>query len=201
MGDETGFRQDASGIAAIVLGAGFGTRFGAGDKLAQGLDGRAVAHHVLRVIDPFRWGARVLVCRDGAGWAGAFADRGFQIRINDQAERGMLGSLHLGAAVAAGCARVAVFLADMPRIDPRHVARLVQLSDAAPDRIVASAAGAYRGPPAIIPTDRLKALPHSGEGGARSLLRDALIVQADAATLADVDTADDLAALHRQAGV
>lgn len=197
MGDETGIRQDASGIAAIVLGAGFGTRFGRGDKLAQMLGGRPLAHHVLETIDPFHWGARVLVCRDGAGWAGAFAERGFQIRINDQADRGMLGSLHLGAAAVAGCARVAVFLADMPLIAPRHVARLVQLSDAFPDRVVASAADSYRGPPAIIPTDRLKALPHSGEGGARSLLHDALIVQADAATLVDVDTGDDLAALHR----
>lgn len=188
--------RDASDIALIVLAAGYGTRFGHGDKLAQPLDGRPLAHHVLETVDRFRWGRRILVCRGSAEWVDGFRARGFAVRINDDRDSGMLGSVHVGLDAAQGFGRVAIFLADMPLIDQEHIGRLIDLSAASQGRIVASKGGTYRGPPAIIPVDNLRNLPRSGEGGARSLLQGALFVESDAAHLRDVDTVEDLRGLR-----
>ncbi len=179
-----------AGLSLAVLGAGLATRFGS-DKLAVLLEGKPLVHHVLEAVDGFAWEQRLLVCRGTPGWAQAFADKGFTLIDNTEPERGLRGSLLAAAAHVPTGGRMMVCLADMPRITAAHLQRLI----AAAGRwrgAVASGAGAYRGPPAIIPVDDLQALPRKGDSGARALLSAARLVTAEPGILADVDTGEDL---------
>lgn len=187
-----GQRDSPLSTSVIVLGAGDGSRFGAEDKLGALLGGRPIAHHVLDALRTFRWFRPLLVCRSGSSWSGAFRDEGFSIIFNDDAERGMLGSLRKGVAAAQNASRIMICLADMPLIGEEHVARLLAEAERNGDRIVATRADPYRGPPAIFPAGTLERLPAGGEGGARSLLVDALFVDCALARIFDVDTQRDL---------
>jgi molybdenum cofactor cytidylyltransferase len=186
-------RYDASSFAVLVLSAGRGSRFGGGDKLSAPLAGAPVAHHILSALRPFAFAQKLLVCRSGSLWIDAYARDGFAILHNDDAESGMLGSLKIGATSVEDRLKLLVCLADMPFVATEHLALLLSAAEAR-DRIVASMAGVYRGPPAVFPVDRLLRLPPAGEGGARSLLVGASFVDCAADRLLDIDTRQDLLA-------
>ena len=192
----------ASATAVIVLGAGFGSRFGGDDKLGMALGGMPVAHHILSALQPFGWGRKILVCRHRAVWTSVFRDQGFDVIRNDDPQQGMLSSLRRGALAARDLSNVLVCLADMPFVGSRHLARLLFAAGAMSGRVIASRADDYRGPPAIIPVGDLLRLPASGEGGARSLLADAAFIDCERDELLDIDTHQDLevAKAHLLAG-
>ncbi|CUX61656.1 MobA-related protein (modular protein) [Agrobacterium deltaense Zutra 3/1] len=179
--------------AVVVLGAGFGSRFGGEDKLGALLAGKAVAHHVLSTLQPFGWARKILVYRRHAEWIGAFQDDKFVAVHNDAAEQGMLSSLRKGVQAVQDVAQVLVCLADMPFVGADHITRLLSAAEGMEGRIVASRGDAYCGPPAIFPAGELKKLPSSGEGGGRSLLASASFVDCANGKLLDVDTLCDLA--------
>ena len=187
---------ETSSIAVVVLGAGFGTRFGAEDKLGTLLGGEPVAHHVLAALQPFTWARKVLVCRRRADWTDAFERAGFTICLNPEPQKGMLGSLRTGVLNVGMEHRILVSLADMPLVSSAHIAGLLAASHADSSRIIASQAGDYRGPPAIFPPGELLRLPSQGEGGARSLLSGAEFVLGDADEFRDIDTRQDLGGLQ-----
>ncbi|BBU63295.1 molybdopterin-guanine dinucleotide biosynthesis protein A [Methylosinus sp. C49] len=191
-------RYDASSFAVLVLAAGRGSRFGGGDKLSAPLAGVPVAHHILSALRPFAFAQKLLVCRSRALWTDAFARDGFSILHNDDAEGGMLASLKIGATSVEDRLKLLVCLADMPFVATEHLALLLSAAAEARDRIVASIAGAYRGPPAVFPVDELLRLPPTGEGGARSLLANARFVDCDADRLLDIDTRQDLFAAQKR---
>ncbi len=182
----------AASVAVIVLAAGFGSRFGDGDKLGALLAGKPVAHHILSTLQSFDWARKILVCRSNAGWAEAFQNDGFSIVHNDDAGQGMLGSLRAGVLAAGDRLRTLICLADMPLVSGEHILRLLSVAEQEDDWVIASTADTYRGPPAIFPVGALMQLPSRGEGGARSLLTNALFVDCDIAQLMDIDTQPDL---------
>lgn len=182
-----------SGIAVVVLGAGLSSRFGS-DKLAAPLHGRPLAHHVLPVLREFDWQRKLLTCRGRPDWAEAYLDEGFTLVPVEDAERGMLGSLHAAVAQLAGDERLMVCLADMPLITAEHLNAMLDLARDWPGAIGSQAQG-YRGPPAILPLPALRTLPPAGDEGARRLLRDARFVSGSPSLFADVDRPADLAAL------
>lgn len=186
----------ASSLALIVLAAGAGQRFGGPDKLAVPLAGRPVVHHVLATLDPLPWHRRVLIHRGEPAWCRAFADAGFTLVRNDQPERGMLGSLHLAAQAVQGTERALLCLADMPLITSAHIQALLAANRGATGQVVASRAGDYRGPPAILPLAAVRTLPPQGEGGARALLARAAWVDCDPDCVRDVDTPADLLSIQ-----
>jgi molybdenum cofactor cytidylyltransferase len=182
-------------IAAVVLAAGNSRRFGAADKLEQGLDGQPLALHIADTLSQldFRW--RVAVCQrlDGSVPEGLIA-RGFDIVVNPDPSRGQASSLALGAKRASqrGAAGMLVALADMPAVTARHLQSLAEWFAADPQRIVASVAGSYRGPPAIFPAALFETLMGlSGDGGARHLIKNASAVEGDEAEFRDFDVPED----------
>lgn len=188
---------DASDVALVVLGAGFGSRFAEGDKLSAPFRGKAVAHHLLDAISPFRFGRRILVHHGQPEWSARYKEDGFTLVENRDRQNGMVSSLHLGAEAATGLTRIMVCLADMPLVTSDHIGDLLLQSFHQGCPAVASSGGDYRGPPAIFSAALLSALPRTGEGGARSLLTDAVLVHCDAAFLRDIDTVDDLNAIEQ----
>lgn len=186
---------DASQVALIVLGAGLGSRFAGGDKLGADYRGKPVAHHVLAAVAPFSWGRKVLVHHGRPQWSDLFAENGFELVENEEREQGMLSSLHLGAEAARELPRAMICLADMPLIESGLIAALLARADEVESVAVASQAGDYRGPPAVFATHLLRGLPKAGEGGARSLLKDAVFVDCDSDQLRDIDTVEDLKSL------
>src|SRR5574341_1924199 len=112
-------------IAAILLAAGAGKRFG-GDKLLHPLgDGVAIAAHAARnllaatpdVVAVVRWGDFPLY--------DMLEQEGCQVTMFRGAERGMGASLAHGVAQARGADGWVVALADMPRIAPGTIRTII----------------------------------------------------------------------------
>ena len=186
-------------IAAILLAAGAGKRFG-GDKLLHPLeDGVAIAAHAARnllaatpdVIAVVRWGDFPLY--------DMLEQEGCQVTMFQGAARGMGATLAHGVGQARGADGWVIALADMPRIAPDTIKRII----AAVEEDAQVAAPVYRGerghPVGFGAPLRDELLALDGDQGARAVLdqhRDAvrLIECDDPGVLYDVDRKRDLLA-------
>ena len=128
-------------IAAILLAAGAGKRFG-GDKLLHPLeDGVAIAAHAARnllavtpdVIAVVRWGDFPLY--------DMLEEEGCQVTMFQGASRGMGATLAHGVGQARAADGWVIALADMPRISPDTIRKVI----AALEEGALIAAPAYRG--------------------------------------------------------
>jgi len=184
-------------VAAILLAAGAGKRFG-GDKLLHPLeDGVAIAAHAARnlvaagldVIAVVRWGDFPLY--------DMMEQEGCQVTMFQGASRGMGASLAHGVAQARSADGWVVALADMPRIAPQTIQKIVAVLEEGAS-IAAPVYKGERGHPvafAISLRDELLAL--DGDQGARTVVerhRDALkLVECDdPGILLDIDRKGDL---------
>jgi molybdenum cofactor cytidylyltransferase len=185
-------------IAAILLAAGAGKRFG-GEKLLHPLDdGVAIAAHAARnllavtpdVIAVVRWGDFPLY--------EMLEQEGCQVTMFQGAARGMGATLAHGVGEARGADGWVIALADMPRISPDTIRKVV----AALEEGALIAAPVYqgeRGHPVGFGSklrDELVAL--DGDHGARAVLdrhREAvkLIECEDRGVLYDIDRKADIA--------
>jgi len=197
-----------SGLEAIVLAAGSGSRFGGGKLLAPWrggvlLDGALAAAlaspaHTVTVV----WGADPAVGEAARSFAER-ADAGERLRLvhAPRHAEGLSASLAAGIAAVREDARgVFVFLGDMPRIPHDLAAQLAAALDAGPEAAAPTFQGRRGHPvlfgPALWP--RLAAL--SGDRGAGALLMDlgerlALVPAPDDGVLFDVDRPADLGGL------
>lgn len=184
-------------IAAILLAAGAGRRFG-GDKLLHPLeDGVAIAAHAARnllavtpeVIAVVRWGDFPLY--------DMLEQEGCHVTMFQGASRGMGASLAHGIAQARGADGWVVALADMPRIAPATIRAIAAaLEEGA--QIAAPTCKGERGHPVGFGAslrDELLAL--DGDQGARSVLErhcDAvkLVECNDPGILLDIDRKSDI---------
>src|SRR5262245_63600009 len=117
--------QQVKNIAAVLLAAGAGSRFG-GDKLVHPLeDGVAIAAHAARnllavtpdVIAVVRWGDFPL--------SNILEEEGCQVTMFQGAARGMGASLAHGVREARGADGWVIALADMPRISADTTRRIM----------------------------------------------------------------------------
>lgn len=179
-------------VAAVLLAAGRGTRFG-GDKLLAELDSKPLAVYAADLLAGIGFGALIAVCRaDDAVLPGLLHARGFTIALNDRPEDGQSRSLRLGVEAARGSAALLIALADMPFVTRAHITRLL---DTFAGKTLASARDGQPMPPALFPRTTYDALAAvEGDAGGRALLRDAPSVAADPAELPDIDTRADLSA-------
>ena len=185
-------------IAAILLAAGAGARFG-GDKLLHPLeDGVAIAAHAARnllaatpdVVAVVRWGDFPLY--------EMLEQEGCQVTMFQGAARGMGASLAHGVAQARGADGWVVALADMPRV-PVAIIKEIIASLAGGALIAAPVHKGERGHPVGFGAalrDELLAL--DGDQGARAVLerhRNAvkLVECADPGVLYDIDRKTDIA--------
>jgi len=185
-------------VAAILLAAGAGTRFG-GDKLLHPLeDGVAIAAHAARnllaatpdVIAVVRWGDFPLY--------DMLEQEGCQVTMFQGAARGMGASLAHGVAQARGADGWVVALADMPRVQADIIKKII----AALESGALVAAPVHKGerghPVGFGAALREELLALDGDLGARAVVdrhRDAvqLIECDDPGILFDVDRKSDLA--------
>ena len=193
---------EAGKVAAILLAAGQSLRFGAADKLLAPIDGEPLLIHAARRLVEMKPARLIAVCSDAQGSAaGLLAPLGFEIAVNPHPERGLSSSLARGIERAREAEAALICLADMPFVTVRHLEALLARFDPVDAPIVASGRGSIAMPPALFARSLFETL-EGGEGdkGGRALLRTAILVEAPAAELTDMDVPEDLAAARGRPG-
>lgn len=190
-----------SRIAAIILAAGRGTRFGAPastSKVLAEFEGRPLIQHVAEAA--LASAARPIMAVTGQASAQVEAllqPMAIACRHNADYAAGMAGSLKLGiAALAPELEGVVILLADMPRVSGALIDRLIaryETAEADVDAVVPACAGRW-GNPVLLSRRLFPAIAAlRGDDGARGLLRQAdrrvLVCDVeDEAIFFDVDT-------------
>ena len=184
--------MEAKQVAIVVLAAGHARRFGA-DKLMADLDGAPLGIPAARNLAGIDAAAHFAVCQPGAAIAPYYAELGYNVVENSNANLGLSSSLHLAVGAAATKAQaLLIALADMPFIMPAHIDALITACD---HDIIASTDGGQAMPPAIFPRSTWPLLLDTkGDAGARIILSKARNLAAPLGSLRDIDTPDDLAA-------
>ena len=185
--------MEAEQVAIVVLAAGHARRFGS-DKLMADLDGAPLGVRAARALLGIPAAAHFAVCQPKATIAPHYADLGYTLVENPNADLGLSASLHLAVAAAAKTKAQALLiaLADMPFIGAAHIRALIAACDGG---IIASSDGAQAMPPAIFPRATWPLLlATQGDAGARHILSQARYLAAPVGSLRDIDTPYDLAA-------
>lgn len=162
----------SSGVFAVVLAAGGGSRFG-GDKLLQTWRGQPLAARAMRAAEAVCGARSVLVA--GSNWQAVFDAcaplAGFLVR-NPGWRSGIGGSIALGAgAVRHAAEAVVIMLADQPLVTAEHIAALIARWQRTPEAIVATTFAGVLGPPALFPAACIGQLAGlSGDRGARAVI-------------------------------
>jgi molybdenum cofactor cytidylyltransferase len=185
-------------IAALVLAAGAGTRFGAESKLLADLDGRPLLEHAVAAACAVPEFERVVIV------LGARAEEirrrvkmgRAEVVICREWERGQAYSLRCGARALTGAEKVIVTLGDVPGVTPEVIARF--LDQPARTRAVY---GGRPGHPVVLGPAELDELERvRGDVGARDLLTGGNLIECgDLSSGTDVDTPRDLEAIRDEA--
>ncbi len=193
-----------SDVAAIVLAAGRGTRFGDEPKLLALLDGKPLVRHVAEAaagtsVDP----VLVVTGHRAAEVEAALAGLSLQFIRNPGYADGLSTSLKTGfAALPPGAQAAVVLLGDMPLVGVSLIEALVEAWLATRPAAVVPVHEGRRGNPVLLSRSLAPEIDGlSGDVGAGLVLRrrsDVLELPVDdPAVLQDVDTPHGLRALGR----
>jgi molybdenum cofactor cytidylyltransferase len=189
-------------IAAVILAAGSGSRFGGAKQLAE-LDGIPLLEHALRAVEAVPAIERIVVVLGARAQeirAGVDFGLAEPVVCADWAE-GQAASLRCGIEAVAGAEAAVLTLGDMPRITPQVIARFAEI--AAEHGAVARARAVYDGAPGhpvVLGSAyfaQIAAL--RGDVGARDVLKAIGAVAIECSQLcsaADVDTPEALEELR-----
>jgi molybdenum cofactor cytidylyltransferase len=181
-------------IAAVLLAAGAGTRFG-GNKLEADFGGAMLGEHVARTMARLQLGWTFAVHDPShARLAASLETLGFDLIANGDPDLGLSHSLKLAvsAVETSDADAMLIALADMPFVDDDLLLSLSFAHRQQPGRCIAATSAVAPTPPAIFPRAYWKDLKSmAGDQGARPLLRDAILVRTDAEKLQDIDTIED----------
>jgi molybdenum cofactor cytidylyltransferase len=195
-------------IAAIVLAAGLSRRLGRA-KLLEDVGGETLIRRTVRQVIGAGIGEVIVVVGPALRESFAAALDGLDVRlvINPAPETGQSGSLRVGVeALPAGVSDVLVALGDQPELPGEVVPRLRAALDESGAALAAPRYRDGRGNPVLFRASVLaqELSDIAGDQGARSLIdRDpsrVVLVPFDRPMPADVDTAEDLAALRARSG-
>ncbi len=184
--------QRRSSIAAVVLAAGAGSRFGGDDhKLLTSVRGKPVVRHVIDAAVDADFDEVIVV--SGAVDLRDLVPDGVTLIHNEKWEDGQATSLRAAVAYAdmRKHAAVVVGLGDSPGVD---AAAWRAVADADAELAAAEFDGARR-PPVKLGASMWASLPISGDEGARSLLNaraDLVRSVPCGGDPADIDTQEDL---------
>jgi molybdenum cofactor cytidylyltransferase len=188
----------APGLAALVLAAGGGARFGGPKQLARYGGRPLVARAAAAAVSVCGAGTVVVTGAEAVAVAGALSSLPVTITHNPAWESGLSTSIAAGlAAVPAQAAALLVLLCDQPLVDAADLDALVGAARGFPGRVIAAHYGEVTGVPAIFPKEAWPALRAlRGDHGARSLIAslDPVTVEMPHAAF-DIDTPADLARL------
>ena len=187
-------------VAALVLAAGSGSRFGATKQLAE-IAGRPLVTHALDTARAAGLWPLLLVVGHDAGRVGGVAGGDVVVVQNDEHASGQASSLRAGlvAAGSAGAGAVVVLLADEPGLQAAAVAGVVSAHVAGAD-LVRTRYDDRPGHPVLLGRPVWSRLRDAqGDQGARDLLTgdDVVHVEVDGPAPRDVDVPADLEALRR----
>ena len=194
-----------SGVSAIVLAAGGGSRFGGGKLLAE-LGGRPILETVLHNLHEASVDEIIVVVGADAQRLCEVCKRyGARTVANEEWERGQSTSVLAGLRACGGEAAV-VLLGDQPFIGAEAVGRLVAVFAEGAKVAVATYGGKRRNP--VLFSREVWPLLEAelvGDEGARSVLRrhPELVVEVPCEGVgdpADVDTREDLRRLEKMRG-
>lgn len=174
-------------IAAVVLAAGQGRRFG-GIKQLHPVGGVPMLERALAAVAGAGIGERIVVLGAHAGEILANVDlHGARAVVCDTWRDGQAASLHAGlAALPVDADRALIVLGDGPALDRSAVARM---AEAAPGtRVLAADYGTGRSHPVVIPRALWDEIPWHGETPVRPLGAD-LVDCRDLRPPGDVDYA------------
>ena len=192
-------------VAALILAAGQGTRFGAEPKLLALLDGKPLVRWVAEAaLGSSASPVIVVTGHRAAEVQGALAGLEVEIAPNPSYRDGLSTSLQAGfRALPPGADAAIVLLADMPLVGSSIVDRLVRAwREAGRPPALIPVTGGRRSNPVVLSrglTSEIMTL--DGDTGAAPLLRGSAGVLEypidDPALLLDVDTTESLGALRR----
>ncbi len=193
-------RPQGTGVAALLLAAGEGTRFTGGPKMLAPFRGRPL---LAWAVDPaLRAGLPVVIVRGGVDLSFALAGFGTAVTVvdNPRWKEGQASSLLAGVAwcEAAGFDAVVVGLGDQALV-PSAAWRVVADSELAP--IVSASFGGRRRPPVRLDRRVWPLLSDWGDEGARELMRRRPELVAEVACEGDpidVDTVEELQSQERR---
>lgn len=195
-----------SGVAAIILAAGLGSRFGGGTKpLARFRDAPMLAHALAAAQGSRARPIIVVTGHDHDAIAAACADHAVMLVHNPDYRSGLAGSLKAGMrALPADCAGALVLLADMPLVRAATLDALIAGAQAAPDHAAfVPVFDERRGNPVLLTRKLLPQIKElEGDRGAGPLLRGRADIREiavdDPGIHLDADTPDTLAKLARE---
>jgi molybdenum cofactor cytidylyltransferase len=189
-------------IAAVVLAGGRSTRYGVRNKLLEELEGVQLIVRTVRAALASRAAPVIVVTgHEAEAVRGALAGLDVRIVHNPDFAAGLSTTLRAGLAAVPGEADGAiVVLGDMPRIEARHIDRLIAAFSPKEGRgIVVPVHLGKRGNPVLFARGYFKELMAiEGDTGARHILAASAseVVEVDLATDAiflDIDTPEALA--------
>lgn len=189
-----------------MLAAGCSVRMGGANKLLAQLEGVAIITRVVRNLCKTPVSPIIVVTgHDREAIIQALAGEAVSYVHNPDYDTGLGSSLRSGLAVLPqDIDAVLVCLGDMPQVNATHIGRLIAAFDPAKGReICVPFFRGKRGNPVLWATRFVSEMIQvSGDAGARALLEThASVVYpvqvADAGVLVDIDTPEDLVALHR----
>ena len=185
-------------IGCLVMAAGCGSRFGR-NKLKAEVDGKSLLRRALEAV-PAEEFHRITVVTQYDGAAALAESFGFDVVRNDRPQDGLSRTVRLGTEAMADCDAILYQVADQPLLERGTVRRELEFFRAHPDCIVGLSHSGVRGNPCVFPRQffpELMAL--TGDTGGNAVIRAhpecLLLVEAPAAELYDVDTAEELARL------
>jgi molybdenum cofactor cytidylyltransferase len=187
-----------SRVAAVILAAGRGARFGEAPKLLAQLDGKPLVRHVAEASLASAAAPVIVVTGHRAGEVeAALIDLPVRIIRNTAYQDGLSTSLKAGFADCPAEARAAVvLLGDMPLIRPALIDGLIAAWDERSVAVAPTYQG-QRGNPVLLSRELVREIDAlTGDAGAGPILRGRADViewpTDDAAILKDVDTAEAL---------
>jgi molybdenum cofactor cytidylyltransferase len=190
-------------IAAVVLAAGSGSRFGGGAKQLAELDGIPLLEHALRAVEAVPAIDRIVVvlgARAEEVRAGVDLGQAEPVICEDWAE-GQAASLRCGIAAVADADAAVLTLGDMPRITPQVIEAFAALATVYGSNVRARAMyDGMPGHPVVLGSayfPRIAAL--RGDVGAREVLKEIKAHPIECSHLcspADVDTPQALEELR-----
>lgn len=188
-----------SGVSAILLAAGAGSRFG-GDKLLAEFEGRSLIEHALSMLSDAPVDETVVVVGGDAGRLREVCEP-YEVRIVENPDwvEGQSTSVRAGLRAMNPVTRAAVVsLADQPLVGTGAVERLVEAFEGGA-KVAVAAYGGHRRNPVLFAREVWPLLLEelSGDEGARTVLRDHPELVTEVACdgvgdPVDVDTREDL---------
>jgi molybdenum cofactor cytidylyltransferase len=190
-------RHNALNISAILLAAGYGSRFG-GDKLLYPLsDGMPIGAHAARNLIAAGLAVVAVVRPHDPALANILEREGCRVMVCPHAGRGMGASLAYGIDASRNADGWVIALADMPSIKTTTIAAIARELAAGTDLVAPAYQGKRGHPVGLSKRFGAQLADLDGDAGARDILAVhrselVLIECADPGVLQDIDRRADL---------